>query len=456
MKSPSRGARSDPRTREARLIGCVVLLGLGADFLEPAGLRRPDPLDVVVVLLSGAALLARDRRPVAVLAAVSALAVVHQAYGGVIVATAPALTTALYGYASRTDRRSTWTAAALVAAAVVGAATAFQTGPVLGPMRLGAVTWIGLAAALGDSMRNRRAYISALEERAERAERTREEEAACRVAEERVRIARELHDVVAHELTLINAQAGIGAHVGRGDPAQLAELLVAIRDGSRGALDELRSIVGLLGRAGETSASREPAPGLARLDELVTSFGRAGLHVDVSREGGHEGGHEALSSAVDVTGYRIVQEALTNVRKHARTDQAAVRLRYGHEALRITVENPAGAGRAHPVAGRGDGTGRGLIGIRERAAAAGGTAVIGPRPDGGFVVDVRLPMGRGRLVEGGPRQRDARRDGQGDARRDGQGDARRDGQGDARRDGQGDARRGGRRDVSRDGKERIV
>ncbi|MFD4507057.1 histidine kinase dimerization/phosphoacceptor domain-containing protein [Streptomyces sp. NPDC058457] len=246
--------------RGARLVGCVLLVSLAADFLAPSGLRLPDPLDVAIVARSCVVLLARERRPVAVLAAVSVLAVVHQACGGVIVATASALMTALYGFAARTDRRSTWTAAALVSVAVVGAATAFQTGPVLGPMRLGAVTWIGLAAALGDSVHNRRAYISALEERAERAERTREEEAARRVAEERVRIARELHDVVAHELTLINAQAGIGAHVGRGDPAQLAELLVAIRDGSRGALDELRSIVGLLGRAGEASAPREPAP----------------------------------------------------------------------------------------------------------------------------------------------------------------------------------------------------
>ncbi|MFD4606003.1 sensor histidine kinase [Streptomyces sp. NPDC058464] len=384
--------------RDARLVGCVVLLSLVADFLDPAGLRVPNVLDVVVVVLAGALLLARERRPVAVLAGVAALSAVHQACGGLIVATEPTLMIALYGCGLRTDRRTAWIAAGAATVAVAGAAAMFQEGPILGPMRLGTATLTGLATALGDSMRNRRAYVDALKERAERAERTREEEASRRVAEERVRIARELHDVVAHELTLINAQAGIGAHVGRGDPAQLTELLLAIRDGSRGALDELRSIVGLLGRTGEPGAPMEPTPGLARLDDLVRSFARAGLRVDVIREGDQE----ALSSAVDVAGYRIVQEALTNVSKHAKTDYAQVRLRYGHDALRITVENSGST-----LAGRivGDGTGRGLIGIRERAAAAGGTAAIGPRPGDGFLVDVRLPLGR-RVLEGGTRQRD--------------------------------------------------
>lgn len=379
--------------KEIRLVGCVVVLSLALAFFTPMGLRRPSLLDIGVVVLAGAILMGLAHRPMIQLVVASALAVLHQAGGGSIIVTMPTLIVALYACGVRTDRRAAWTATALSTVVVAGSAAVFQHGPILGPTRLGAITWIGLAAALGDSVRNRRAYVSALEERADRAERTREEEAARRVAEERVRIARELHDVVAHELTLINAQAGIGAHVGRGDSVQMAELLVAIRESSRGALDELRLIVGLLGQAGEVSAPREPAPGLEMLDELAKSFARAGLRVDVVREGDQQ----KLSSAADVNGYRIVQEALTNVSKHARTDHATVKLAYSHDTLRITIEN-----QEAPTAlqNRGQGSGRGLIGIRERATAAGGSTAIGPKSGGGFVVDVRLPVGRGRATEG--------------------------------------------------------
>lgn len=292
---------------------------------------------------------------------------------------------ALYTVALCSGRRQAWTVGALVMVAMSLAAAFFQPGPLLGPQRLGAVAWMGLATAVGDSVRNRRAYVRALEERAERAERTREQEAARRVAGERMRIARELHDVVAHELTLINAQAGIGVHVGRDDPVQMAGLLEAIRDGSKGALGELRSIVGLLVQPGDAVAPREPSPGLGRLEDLVVSFDRAGLRVDVDREGRER----PVPSAVDVAAYRIIQEALTNVRKHAGVDTAGLRLRYGHDALHVTVEN---GGSLLRRSRDGDGTGRGVIGMRERAAAVGGSTTTGPRPGGGFAVEAWLPL----------------------------------------------------------------
>ncbi|WP_063781130.1 sensor histidine kinase [Streptomyces maremycinicus] len=379
------------RLREARLVGCVGLTSLATACGDPTRFPGwPTPLDIVFACLASAVLPARHRSPLGVLAAVSALSVVHQAGGGPFVPSLPPLMVALYTVALRSGRRQAWTAAALTMAALSLTAMFFQAGPLLGPQRVGAIAWMGLATAVGDSVRNRRAYVRALEERADRAERTREEEAARRVAGERMRIARELHDVVAHELTLINAQAGIGVHVGRGDPVQMAEFLEAIRDGSKGALGELRSIVGLLGQPGDPVAPREPSPGVGRLEDLVVSFDRAGLRVAVDREGQER----PAPSAVDVAAYRIVQEALTNVRKHAGVDTARVRLRYGHDVLHVMVEDDGNPLRRP---GGGGGTGRGLIGMRERAAAVGGSTATGPRPGGGFVVEAWLPLGPARV-----------------------------------------------------------
>ncbi|WP_405867872.1 histidine kinase [Streptomyces sp. NBC_01515] len=377
------------RLREPALIGGVIVVSILSAFGDPVagGLRRPGALGIAFAVAYGTVLLARRRAPMMTVAGLSALTFVHQACGGTPTPALPALMVSLYGLALRMGRRPALIVAALVATSTVVAATLFQPGPVLGPQRVGAVAWIGLATAVGDAVRNRRAYVRALEERADRAERTREEEAARRVAAERMRIARELHDVVAHELTLINAQAGIGVHIGRNDPFQMAELLTAIRDGSKGALGELRAIVGLLAQPEEAAAPLEPAPGLGRLDDLVLSFERAGLTVEVLRQGeGH-----FIPAAVDVTGYRIIQEALTNVRKHAGVDTARIGIDFRHDSLSITVDNEGLGGRRPP---NGGGTGRGLVGIRERVAAVGGIAEIGIRPQGGFSVVARLPLSR--------------------------------------------------------------
>jgi len=167
----------------------------------------------------------------------------------------------------------------------------------------------------------------------------------------------------------------------------MADLLTAIRDESKGALGELRAIVGLLTQPEEAAAPLEPTPGLGRLDDLVLSFGRAGLTVEVVRQG-----EECfIPSAVDVTGYRIIQEALTNVRKHAGVHTARVGIHFRPDSLSITVDNDGLAGWRPP---NGGGTGRGLIGTRERVAAVGGTAEIATRPQRGFLVAARLPLNR--------------------------------------------------------------
>ena len=331
---------------------------------------------------------ARRWAPLPMLGFVTLVCGLEQSMHGPVTPIFVPMATALYTMAVRTERRVAWIAAAVAAFCLAVPIALTAPGPLFGPFRIGTLTWICAATALGDSVRTRRAYVAQLEERALRAERTREEEAARRVGEERLRIARELHDVVAHELTLINAQAGVTVHLGQRDPGVLVDVLAGIRERSRESLDELRAIVGLLAQPGDARMPREPVPGLHQLDDLVDSFARAGLHVDVERDGERRD----LPSAVDVAGYRIVQEALTNVRKHAAVTHARVRLGFGADALRVSVENDASeVGRVGAAA---NGTGRGLISIRERAAAVGGQASAGPRIAGGYVVEARLPFVR--------------------------------------------------------------
>jgi signal transduction histidine kinase len=297
--------------------------------------------------------------------------------------TSPVLVS-VYNVAVLTDRRTAWTAAAASAAVMVGAVAVWSSNSWLDPDKAAMLAWTALPAAVGDGLRSRRAYVAAVEERAEQAERTREQEAQQRVAAERVRIARELHDIVAHHIALINAQAGVAVHLLDQRPEQILTALENIRDTSRSALDELRVTVGLLRQSDEPVAPRDPMPGLAQVPALLASFERAGLAVSHMRRGITE----PLEPAVELAAYRIVQESLTNVRKHAGADHARLCLHYDRERLTITVEDDGCAGPHHPRPG----AGHGLIGMRERATTIGGTLHAGPRPEGGFTVTAELPL----------------------------------------------------------------
>ncbi len=294
---------------------------------------------------------------------------------------------ALCTLAARTDRSTTWRVGALTVVVLTAAAMLFGARPWYAQENLGIFAWTGMAAAAGDAVRSRRAFVAAIRERAERAERTREEEARRRVAEERMRIARELHDVVAHHIALVNVQAGVASHVMDSRPDQAKQALAHVREASRSALDELRATVGLLRQSDDPRAPTEPAPGLAVLDHLIDGFVRAGLPVDldVPRPA------DALPAAIDLTAYRIVQEALTNVHKHAgQGARATVRITRTADALTVTVlddgTGPDGPDSPEP------GGGHGLIGMRERVEALRGTVETGPRPTGGFRVHIRLPL----------------------------------------------------------------
>jgi signal transduction histidine kinase len=248
-----------------------------------------------------------------------------------------------------------------------------------------AVGWLALPWAVGTVMRLAR----------EEATRTREEEGRRRVYEERLRVAREVHDVVGHGLAVINMQAGIALHVlakrraggatTNGGPADQAEAaLEAIRSTSKEALDELRGTLAVFRRPdGDEAAPRRPAPGLGQLQALVSEMAESGLPVRLAISGAAS----ELPGGVDLAAYRIVQESLTNVLRHAGGAAATVRVSY--EPGEVTVEvTDDGNGRVPVTTGRG---GHGIVGMRERAAAVGGTLEAAPRPQGGFRVHARLP-----------------------------------------------------------------
>lgn len=276
----------------------------------------------------------------------------------------------------------------LALALVIPAALFLDPLPHPWPMKvISPFAWLMLPVALGNAVRLGIAYVSAVQQRAEFAERSRESEARQRVVEERVRIARELHDVVAHHLTLANAQAGTAAHLARTHPEQVAEILGGLSGTTASALRELKATVGLLREDDGPDAPLGPAPGLHRLDELTSACAAAGLEVHVACEGTPR----PLTPGVDLTAFRIVQEALTNVTKHAGARSAHVRLRYGIDHITLTVsdDGPGGAPPPEPPHAQGFG----LMGMRERALSVGGSLLrAGHRPEGGFEVTTRLPL----------------------------------------------------------------
>ncbi|GGV29074.1 two-component sensor histidine kinase [Actinomadura cremea] len=374
------------------LLGGVVQVD---DTLSP-----PPAAAYVIAVVSCAVLPVRHRAPLAAMAATTASGLLVQPLGLLLtpLIVAPAVITAYsYTLTARTERRAAGVVALASAALLVASTPLFGDLSWQDASRMGAVAAFPLmAGVLGHSARNRRAYLAAVEERARRAERSRDREARRRVAEERVRIARELHDLVAHQITLANAQATVAAHLFDVRPEQTRKSLNELVETTGHALDELRATVGLLRQSGDAAAPAEPAPGLSRLPTLLESFRRAGLEVSVHEEGTAR----PLPPGVDLTAYRIVQEALTNVTKHAGTSSARVRLAWNRDRVTITVADDGGGARPASTAPTGPSAptvpdrppGYGLIGMRERATAVGGRLSAGRRPEGGFLVSTWLPL----------------------------------------------------------------
>jgi signal transduction histidine kinase len=240
----------------------------------------------------------------------------------------------------------------------------------------------GICWLAGFAVRERAAAAEAAEARAERAESERETAARIAVAEERARIARELHDVVAHAVSVMVLQVGAVRHKLPGELEEDAEALRHVELTGRTALTEMRRLLSAM-RADGDEAELSPQPGLDMLELLLEEVSRAGLPVDLHVEGQRR----ALPRAADLSAYRIVQEGLTNALKHARASRADVALHYAGDELRIEIRDN-GVGGLHS-----DGMGHGLIGIRERVKIYGGEMSAGPGSDGGFVLDARLPLG---------------------------------------------------------------
>ncbi|GAA1572319.1 histidine kinase [Kribbella hippodromi] len=290
-----------------------------------------------------------------------------------------------YMVVMRTERRTRAVAIVSVMAVTVVAAAGYAGGELFANLMNGIVVLFG--AAIGEATRYRRAYLRELEERALRAEQSRDEEAHRRVTEERLRIAHELHDVIAHHIALINVQSGVAAHVLRTQPAEAEHALALVRTGGRTVLQELTVLLGVLRRSGSPLPTA-PTPSLQDLDALIKSFAAAGVQVKWDRP-------EALGALPDVielTAYRVIQESLTNVLKHAPGATAQVTITRRPGSLSLSVVD---TGRAATATVAHIGAGHGLVGMRERVAAVGGRLTTGPEPAGGFAVRAVLPLETG-------------------------------------------------------------
>ncbi|MCF3131813.1 sensor histidine kinase [Streptomyces olivochromogenes] len=406
--------KAHPLALDAALAAGVLVCMVVGSFADSHGgngvtwgVRTPDLLSLLLITIGGVALVFRRIAPKTVLAVTGTVSLVESVTGDPRAPVAMSAVVALYTVASTTDRTTTWRVGLLTMTVLTGAAMLAGPLPWYAQENLAIFAWTGIGATAGDAVRSRRAFVKAIRERAERAERTREEEARRRVAEERLRIARDLHDVVAHHIALVNVQAGVAAHVMDKRPDQAKEALAHVREASRSALNELRATVGLLRQTGDPEAPTEPAPGLSRLDDLAGTFRNAGLRVEVARA--DQG--TTLPAAVDLAAYRIIQEALTNVRKHAgpaaRAEVSVVRV---GPNIEVTVLDDGSGGGGSGAAGGGStavgspgddpgedgapeaGGGHGLLGMRERVTALRGTLTTGPRYGGGFRVHAILPI----------------------------------------------------------------
>lgn len=360
--------------------GLVVAVA-GPPGEAPAGLDGPA---VLAAVLTATAVTLRGRWPAAGIVVLTLVAVVLLATGGEQPILIAALFFSFYTYAGTATRRALgWTTGG-VSAVLYVASVLWGGGQWWSPQSIGVVAWIGMAAAIGDAIRSRRAYIAEVEHRADRAEATREQEAQRRVAEERLRIARELHDVMAHHIAVIKVQASGAKHILHHRPEQVGPALDHISRASDAVLTEIAAVLGLLrGTADATDPdgdATEPTRGLARLAGLLDDLAASGLRVDHRQIGAAR----PLPAVVDLAAYRIVQEALTNAQKYGdRT--AELTLAYDDDGVTLTVTNRI----------RGDaprtGSSLGLIGMRERALAAGGTVTAAPSTPNVFTVRAILP-----------------------------------------------------------------
>jgi signal transduction histidine kinase len=364
----------------------VVVIGrIGGD----AEFRDNDFLGTALVLLQTLPLAMRRVAPLGVLVVINSAIDVHAATGYEMVQAGTfGSLIALYGVASLTDsRKATVAALIMVPAFAIFFATNrqdFGVGEIASTCGTWAAGWF-----LGTYIRTRGEQAEAAGERAAWLERDRDVRAREAVADERARIARELHDMVGHALNLIVIQAGGAQRVFESRPELARQSLASIESAGRQALSDMERMLEILRVAEGPDQVLSPQPGLRQVDSLAAQVSDAGLPVEVSVEGRPA----ELPSSIDLSAYRIIQEALTNSMKHAGASRAKVAIRYRPDSLELEVtDDGRGVSERGPSDEKG---GRGLIGMRERAALFGGELSVGPMPEGGYRVHARLPLRSG-------------------------------------------------------------
>jgi signal transduction histidine kinase len=371
-------------TRNDILLALVVAAGavLLAFVTEPG--RRPDTLGWILLLAGQVPIVWRRRHALLVLAAEAALLLPYHAVDNNHTAPLPVSVVAVYSVA--VTCRPLYTLLTTSTALAVALSIMMIVNKHQAAEALRTSGWVIAVVFIGVAVRFYRQYVAAVVERAERAERTREEEARRRVAEERLRIARDLHDLLAHSITLIGVQTSVAAHVLNADPERLDRAAVAkslddISETCRTARSELRTTLEVLREHGTLDA-RDPLPDLQGLEGLVDAARVSGADVDLTVDA------DEVPPAVGAAAYRIVQEALTNAVRHGGRRDLGIRVgvRAMEDALRVTVtDDGVGTGGGTP--------GFGLVGMRERARSVGGTLDAGPLPGKGFEVSAVLPLG---------------------------------------------------------------
>jgi len=386
---PIDGIRSHPLAADALLAATLLtlslILGLAAQ-VDP-GQRTIGGLGWTLIAGVNLALVLRRRSPILALWITTSMTLPYWILDYPDVAVGPSLMVVVYSVAAHVDRprslrHGVAASAAALFVALLGVLIPQEELPWFSvPINalLFATAWI-----LGDNLRNRRAYLHELEQNAERMARNRDLETRRALSEERTRIARELHDVVAHSMSVIVVQAGAARRLLDTRPERAAEAIGAIESTGRESLNEMRRILDVL-RSDANEAELVPAPCLADLDRLIKQYGEAGLPIEI----GFEGTRRSLPASIELSAYRIVQESLTNTLKHAGPARADVRLTFDPKSLCVEISDDGRGAATEPSSA---GAGQGLLGMRERVETFGGSLVSGPRTGGGFGVVARFPL----------------------------------------------------------------
>lgn len=402
MVAQRRGLIGTARWGQALLPAGLFLVALLMLFVLPdeQAHRSPDLLAILMLAVMLTALIGRRRWPIAVLAVNVLVIASYQLLDYPPEPALPPVLVALYTVGSTGGIRRSLVVGVVTSALVVATFVAAEPEVYLSEV-IGAIGWVIVALALGEAVRYHRAYTAEVEARVARSEAARQAQARQQAAQERVRIARDVHDVVAHSIAAINVQAGVAAHLiaesDQPDPRTLkaiGEILRSIAETSRAGVNDLTETLELL--RGDEAPESSPVSGLAGVPALVEPLRAGGAQITVDILGRPR----RLPQAHDVAAFRIVQEALTNAVKHGCANRIEVTVGYLRDAVRVTVTDhgPAGSGSeaadrfgAEKLAPEGAG-GYGIVGMTERAHSVGGRLEASARLDGGFTVDAVLPL----------------------------------------------------------------